>query len=202
MPFPTRFALCATALLAPGAAFAELAELSPIGGSVYNFQLNERISYSCLKLSETDLECSFLRASVSPLLPAEKMAARVAASMEENATPAALEEYASVVCDVVQYVDAKQAKGEMTDVEYMQAPDRDATLKSLRDLCEKRDKASLSAIFELSADIENRTCLISTYSWKGNFSRNDAKTWVRTDKDGRSVTAAAVYIWTGLSRLT
>jgi len=161
-----------------------LAEAPPYGGAVYNLDLNERINYSCTKLTETDVECSFTSATVSQVLPADKLAERRAEELAGIDAPGAVEELAVGMCEAVQRLDQAIANGDTAELDAMPEADRETLLRSFRSICEKRDRASIEALIDFSLDVSARTCMVSTLSWKGRFSRNDEKTWVRTDADG------------------
>lgn len=181
MPTCRHFSL---SLIASLLAVTADAETPPLGGSVFNLERNERIHYSCRSVSETDLECDFTRATVSQVLPAGKIAERLAEQLVQLDTPGAIEEFGEGSCEAIERLDAALANGEAEDLQYMPEADREALLDAFRQICEKQDRASIEAFFEFENDLEARTCMVSTLGWKGRFSKNDDRTWVRTDNDG------------------
>lgn len=181
MPTCRQFSPCLVAFILAGTAEAET---PPLGGTVFNFERNERIHYSCRSVSETDLECDFTRATVSQVLPVGKVAERRSEQLSQLDMPGAIEEFGKGSCEAIERLEAAQARGEAEDLQYMPEADREAMLDAFRKVCEKQDRASMEAFLEFGIDLETRTCMVSTYGWKGSFSKNDEKTWVRTDKDG------------------
>ena len=75
-----------------GASIAN-AEGPPLGGQVFNLELNQRVHYSWRSLTETELECDFTEATVSQVLPADKVAERRAADLKQLELPGAIEEF-------------------------------------------------------------------------------------------------------------
>jgi hypothetical protein len=175
-------ALIAAAMLVPTGGMAE--EKAPIGGQVFNYELNERIHYSCLPKSDNDIICSFTQATVSMILPEEKIAARRAENIKSIDTPGSVEQFVAGSCDAVKQLEENLAKGEVDELARMPEADKEKLLSTFRNVCKQQDRDSVVAFMELSIDIDSRTCMVSTFGWEGNFSRNDDKAWVRTDKDG------------------
>lgn len=169
-------------LAIPFFAIAAQAE-TPLGGAVYNMERNERIHYSCTNTSETDLNCRFTRATVSQVLPADKIAERRAEEMKQLDVPGAIEEFAAGTCEAVTRLDAEIAAGNMGDMEYMPEADRTRMLETFRAICDKKDRASVEAFIDYGLDAESRVCMVSTFGWTGTFSKSDEKTWLRTDKE-------------------
>lgn len=161
-----------------------LAEGVPLGGAVYNFAENERISYFCLLKSETVIECNFTSAEVSQVLPEDEIEARRTEEYKNLDVPGAIEEFAEGACEAIDRIEQDLADGDVDEVEAVPKEDFDAAMAVFRSICEKRDRASVQAFIDLGIDTQARTCMISTFSWDGRFERNDERTWVRVDNDG------------------
>lgn len=162
-----------------------MAEMPPLGGQVFNLERNERIHYSCQNVTETDIECEFTRATVSLVLPDDKVEAKRAETIALMNGPGVVEEFLAGSCEIIANLEEAATDNVADDdMDFMAPDDREAMLSLFRDACTKQDRASAEAYMELGLSIENRTCMVSTYGWKGRFSKNDEKTWVRTDKDG------------------
>jgi hypothetical protein len=193
MPSCSRFSLAVAVSFLAGAAYAEG---PPLGGRVFNLELNQRIHYSCKSLSDTELECDFTEATVSQVLPADQIDAYRAEQLKQSdVPPEELEEFSKEMCEAVDRLDAAVANGEADEIKYMPEADREKMLKAFADLCEKRDKASLEAFVDFDVDVKSRTCMVSTFGWKARFVKSDEKTWVRTDKDAPNADGCAgVYL--------
>lgn len=174
--------LVAAALFMPAAVLAE--ERVPTGGQLFNYDLNQSIHFSCLPEGENKVACRFTEATVSKLLPEEKKAQRRADNLKEIDKPGAVESFVSGSCDAVKRLEEDLANGKVKDLASMPEADREKVLTTFRNVCKQQNRASVVDFMELALDIESRTCVVSTFGWKGNFARNDEKTWVRTDKDG------------------
>jgi hypothetical protein len=179
MPFCSRFGL---SLVASGIAGTVGAE-TPLGGKVFNLELNQRVHYSCKTLSETELDCDFTEATVSQVLPADEIAERRLEQMKQLDAPGAIEEFGEMSCEAIARLEAATTSGEAEELQHMPQADVETMLSIFRQGCEKKDRASVEAFVDFSLDLQSRTCMVSTFGWTARFSKSDEKTWVRTDKD-------------------
>lgn len=158
------------------------AETGPVRGAVYNLQLKERVSYSCLPTSETELRCEFVSAQIVPVLPPDQKMQRLSEELARIEGPEGIEEMANMSCEILAKFD-DLSPADLEDFNLIPEVDRESMLSSLEGVCERRDRAAIEALFAQGIDVQSRTCRIGTFKWTGNFSKSDENTWVRTDKD-------------------
>lgn len=177
----SRLFICLLKVCISGVSFADE---GPLAGQVYNFKLNERIHYSCQPGTGTEIKCKFTRASVAPLISPNEVPERKSASLKDLSDPSAFEAFSKGSCDVVDRVEKELLTDDESELNYLPKADRDRVVSAFRAVCEKKDRASVEEFLDLTIDMESRICVVSTFGWTGNFSKNDEKTWVRTDRDG------------------